>query len=63
MVERATWAQERVVTATLADIVERVGADGSVGPSLFLIGAALERVLHRMREEQSAEISPALPHG
>ena len=42
MVERATWSDERVLTSTLSRIVEDVAASPGAGPSIFLIGQALE---------------------
>lgn len=43
MVERATRPDQRIISGTLATIVERVAAAQVVGPSLVLIGAALAR--------------------
>ena len=36
MVERATWPQERVIGATLADIVDRIAEEAIEGPKHFL---------------------------
>jgi uroporphyrin-III C-methyltransferase/precorrin-2 dehydrogenase/sirohydrochlorin ferrochelatase len=41
LVERATWADERAIHGTLADIAEKARAAAPAGPCLILIGAAL----------------------
>jgi uroporphyrin-III C-methyltransferase/precorrin-2 dehydrogenase/sirohydrochlorin ferrochelatase len=41
LVERATWADERAIHGTLADITEKARAADPAGPCLILIGAAL----------------------
>ncbi len=49
MVERATWAEERVLASTLGEIASEVSTTANVGPSLFLIGRALAGARRRSR--------------
>ena len=47
VVYHASWPDEQVVRGTLADVAGRVAAAGITRTALFLVGAALERPLHR----------------
>lgn len=50
LVDRATWSDERAITATLATIVDATKEAEPRGPCLLLLGAALAGPASRLRE-------------